>query len=159
MYLADIAADLLGAAETGLIDGGRTVPDRSFVSHGPPAWEACESDQLTVHLAPLSFRMSRNPRRGYESAPIALWHVQIVRCAPQSPITGPPSSALEASAGGLLDDLAALTRGVCAAPSDIFGGCTGLMFGQAIPLGPSGGVAGWDWTITADATDTDPPVS
>lgn len=148
--LSSIAADLLGAAVAAL---GTDAPDRRFVSHNAPAWDLCKWDQLTVHLASLQFKQSAGPRLRM-TAPNPTWAIQIVRCVPQMEDNGHPPSAdaLSTSGQALLDDLDAIQQAVRADAAAIFGGCEALAFGQAVPLGPQGGVGGYSWPISAEVT-------
>jgi len=146
--LGALAQALLGTVEATLVDAGRNV-GRSYLSHGAPAWDACPSDQVTVHLAPLQFRSSGTGSQ-QQTQPQAGLVVQLVRCVPvpDDAGSGPSAAELDESALGLIEDAAR----VAAAVLDVSAwasSCTSVTFGQMNPLGPLGGRAGWSWQITA----------
>lgn len=145
--LGDLAEALLTVVSDALLDAGRPL-GRAYISHAPPAWDACSEDQATVHVAPVTFRSSGTGRQ-QQTQLSAAFTVQVVRCVPVPDDTGAPPTALELgdSAVALLHDLAAVIYDVLA--SDVFGGCSSVAFGQVDSLGPSGGMAGWSWPITA----------
>lgn len=151
--LADLADALLTEASAGL-DVARTGhPNfaRQFVSHNAPAWEVCAASQLTVHTASLSHRQPTT------KAPCMIWprlelHVQFVRCVTTEPIEGPDAAALDVDATGLLVDLQALVSWLYDHP--IGGACEEIQFGNAIPLGPSGGIAGYDVAVFVGVNDS-----
>lgn len=145
--LAALAQQLRDLVTTTLLDAGRPV-GRSYISHGAPAWDACGEDQVTVHLAPLSFRSTGSGRQQQTRLDVGLV-LQVVRCVPVPADDGtpPPAVDLDTSAVGLLDDAARVVYGVLAA--EWIPACTGLTLGQMNPLGPLGGVAGWSWQVTA----------
>lgn len=148
--LSSTAQALLDCAIAALeADTAGRAPTRSFVSHNAPAWEACTSDQLTVHLFPLGFRQSANRGR-IQSQALPQYHVQIVRCVPGQGNQGqaPTAAALSESAKGLMDDLDLIQAAVRSVAASIFGACDHLVYGQATPLGPAGIVGGYDWAIT-----------
>jgi hypothetical protein len=142
---ATIAQDLLDACVAALAD----PPARQFVSHGPPAWDACITDQLTVHLGGTGFTQDRGGRAGMSRGQWT-WVVQIVRCAPGlgEQAATPTAAALDANAKLLLGDIEEIQAAVRSDPA-IFGGCAAVTFGAISPLGPSGYRAGYQWSITA----------
>jgi hypothetical protein len=142
----DLATALLASAAGGL---GTRVPDRRYVSHNAAAWEACTEDQLTVHAVPLAVRAGTNDRRARQVLPLIAWHVQLARCVPGLKADGaaPTAAELNTSALGLLEDLHDITAAIQA--DGVFGGCNEVVWGQGIPLGPTGAMAGWDLVITA----------
>lgn len=154
--LSTISVELLAACYAAL----PSPPDRYFVSHNAPAWDLCEEDQLTVHLANVQFRQSTGPR-ARQSVANPLWTVQIIRCVPGVTNQGgsPLVSRLQDSALDLLDDLDAIQQAVRADAETIFGGCRAINFAQAIPLGPSGNVGGYSWPISAEVVGIAPPAS
>lgn len=140
--LGDKAEELLTAVVLALEEAGRTV-SKSYVAHGAPAWDTCEADQVAVYAEPLGMRSNRcmlqlNPTL----------HVQVIRCAPtlRNDGSAPSASALHESGRGFLDEILAVIYAVQG--SGIFGNCDGVEWGTAVPLGPSGGAAGWDWPIS-----------
>jgi hypothetical protein len=145
--IADACDDLLGAVALALDTYGNGAPSRQFVSHGPPAWDLCEADQLTVHAASTIVRQDQSSRvRGQSQLQVAL-HAQLVRCHPALSDSGPPTvSAMDDAAHGLLVDLGAIEGAVLASPP--FADCWAVQWGAAVPLGPQGAIAGWDWTVT-----------
>lgn len=148
LALGALAQALLETVTATLVDAGRPV-GRSFLSHGAPAWDACPGDQVTVHLAPLSFR-STGAGRQQQTQPLAGLVVQLVRCVPVPDDTGAAPSALELdeSALGLMTDAARVFYAV-AVTSSWAASCDSVTFGQMNPLGPLGGRAGWTWQVTA----------
>jgi hypothetical protein len=145
--LADACDDLLAAVAAALSSFGLGAPSRQFVSHGPPAWDLCETDQLTVHLASTIVRQDAGRIVRGQAQLVAALHAQLVRCHPALTDAGPPTvAAMDTAAHGLLVDLAAVEGGVIADPP--FADCWSVQWGTAVPLGPQGAVAGWDWTVT-----------
>lgn len=149
--LSEVAQDVLDACMVAL---GDDCPQRSFVSHNAPAWEACKQDQLTVHLQRERF-MSSAGRKGRQSASLAVLTIQIVRCVPDMNAEAQPPTVedLQLSALGLMDDLSAIEGYIRANAAEIFGSCLSVEWsgfgrsGDVVPLGPSGGVGGYSWSI------------
>lgn len=146
LALGDLAETLLATVASTLEAAGRPL-QRSYVSHGPPAWDGCGTDQATVHLQPLTFRSSGSGRQMQTQLRAGLT-VQMVRCVPVPDDQGtPPTEAqLGDSARALIDDLARVVYAV--ADGTVFASCAAVSYGEAAPLGPLGGMAGWTWPIT-----------
>mgnify|MGYP001222804441 CR=1 FL=1 len=122
-------------------------PDRRFVAHNVPVWEIQGPDQITVHVSPWAWTSLGNPRnpRAQQSVPVVTFHLQLARCVPG--IGDTSAESLGNSAIDLLDDFEVIQAAVTESAGDIFGHAP-VSFGNAIPLGPSGNVAGWEWPIT-----------
>lgn len=160
-YLHDMASDLLAAAEAALDPArtGNAVIDRTFVSHAEPAWDLCEHDQLTVHA--VLGRHRQTSRQPCQVQPLIEWHVQVVRCVPTVDDSGtaPTADALDVSAETLLVDLWCLLTGLydAARTGGLADDCGQVSFGDCTPLGPSGGIAGWDVVVEVACDDAGPP--
>lgn len=146
------ADQVLAAAVAGMTAAGIPVPDRRYVV--PTALVAHDCEQVVVALDQLL------PNRGdaAESRPtsqrcialaIGVFTVHVVRCVPvvasqgQQVVT-PTPAAIDASAVDLLRDPLAVWNGVLAAyRAGTFGHARELVFEQATPLGPNGGLAAW----------------
>lgn len=149
--LPTLLDDLLAAATTALTADGSGVtgaPDRTYVSHGPPAAD-CTDGQLTVHTPGVRFETDRVNRCYVQ--PVYLLVVTLFRCVPAISSSGIPSQAkLDESAMGLAHDGAALIRliDVCESgglfPTAPTVGCTMVTWSPGLaPVAPSGQVAGW----------------
>lgn len=143
--LADLADTLLTAAAAGLDTTRTGHPNftRQFRSHNAPAWEICAEAQLTVHTASLRHRQPVT-KAPCQVVPEIELHVQFVRCL-TSDVEGPPAATLDTEAEGLLVDLWALLNYLYQNP--VVGDCEFITYGQVIPLGPSGGVGGYDVAV------------
>lgn len=148
---AQIAQALLDAAAGAL---GAGVPARTLVAHGRPAWEACENDQLAVYWSQRTYQQSRTGKAGPSQAqvrPVTQFQVELVRCVPGLKQGGkaPTAAELTTSAKALMDDFDAIQRALLGAQALIFGPFPSVTWGTALPLGPSGYVAGYTWPIQA----------
>jgi len=144
-YLQTLALDLLAAAEAA-VDVARTGnpnPDRVYVAHNEPAWDVCDgTGQLSVYVGPI---ISTQVTLGNvcQVRPAAPFCVTLLRCVPTMNDDGTPPSAAEltTSAGVLNSDIWSLLNGLYDFATDL--GCDMVDVGEALPLGPDGGLAGW----------------
>lgn len=150
-YASVVAQALLDAAAGAL---GAGAPSRSLVAHGRPAWEVCTEDQLAVYWASRSYQQSRTGKAGpgqAQARPVTTYQVELVRCVPGSKAGAKPPSAAELtdSAKGLMDDFDTIEQALLDGQATIFGRYPSVTWGLAVPLGPSGYVAGYTWPIQA----------
>jgi hypothetical protein len=150
-YIGVQAEALLAAAADALAE---RAPERQFVSWAPPAWDLCKADQLTVHVGPYQVRQQLAGRGGCQLQLVPTYTVELVRCHPALADDGPPNvDAMHNAALGLNEDVYRVQQYIVA--SGVLGGCDGVLYREAIHLGPSGGVAGWSWPIELAVNDTD----
>ena len=171
-YLHALASNLLAACETALLEActGNPQPNRVYVSHGQPAVDGCENTngQLSVWLKSISSRPLGTGGRSVPGAnqcqilPVAQFGVQLFRCVPVPNDRGVPPTdlALDESAADLLLDAWALYTHIIAerAAGDLVVGlsCDGVGVGNLTPIAPSGGTAGWEFTIEIALNDAGP---
>lgn len=149
----DLAHCLLLAVKNRLIDERGPI-DRSYVAAGAVA---ADCDQLTVQVIRVfgGFPGNEGPQTQTPCAAPRTVELsfKLYRCVPTMSEKGaPPSPAeLEASAAGLLADLWVMIQGIRVAIADGFGctSCKGARFGTITPLGPQGGLGGWDVRLEA----------
>lgn len=155
-FLDVIATSLLDALVDGLAAAttGHDPPTRTYVSHGPPAWDGCgdceSGGQATVWLERVEHRGEAAQVCDHE--PWATYVLEWAHCVPGLTDAGwPAEDALDVSAGNLLVDLwAVLTEVYDRAQAGSIAGqpCSGIEMGDAIPLEPSGQCAGWSVRVT-----------
>lgn len=144
--VADLADAVLVEAEAALAVAGRPPVERTYRSHGQPAWDLCTTDTLAVYVAGLAPSPASPSRPGCATIWRAEVHVQIVRCAPTIDNHGkaPSADALDGNAADLLADLWVLAASIGDLGTAAVGSCDGFAAANARPLGPFGGAAGWD---------------
>lgn len=145
-------ADVITAIDA-LDSYGGGAPERAYVSHGEPA---ADCEELTVHLSTLAPRAL-----GTESSarclvvPEVQFCLQLWRCVTTLENDATPSATV------LHDEALALTidgwalwkylTGLWKAGT-LFDGisCKNVAFGIMEPLGPTGGLAGWQLCLTVE---------
>lgn len=143
--LYDVANAVLAKAVTAL---GAYAPDRRYVHVGQVAWDC--PDQLTVSPGTLTHVQS-NQCSALRTYPLV---VTFLKCVPTANDKGKPPSdtELDASALEIMTAGQKLWRGLVdhvIAGTLVSGiGCDAVTLGALQPLGPSGGAAGWSFTIT-----------
>jgi hypothetical protein len=172
-YLGTIADQLLDIIVAGLAEEttGRPAPGTTFISHGVPNRLAycCEGGYATVYLDPLR-GVEHNPDLGGQTItgahamqqcitiPVGHFVLEWGRCVPKVSEDGWPSETdIDLSASDLLEDLwAVLTELYDRRASGALAGadCGDITIGEAIPLEPAGGCAGWQ--VRLDLTLDDP---
>ena len=171
-YLHGVASDLLSAAQNGLTQActGHEEPERVYVAHGVPVVDGCANThgQLTVHLSkigtrPVSPRTNRTPGANQcQIMAVAQFAIQLFRCVPVPNDRGvpPTDTALDESAADLMLDAWALYSHIIAerAAGDLISGlgCDGVAIGEITPIAPSGGTAGWQFTVDVMLSDAGP---
>lgn len=171
-YLHGIATDILNASLNGLADActGNPPPERTYVSHGPSAVDACENTngQLSVYLDRLEMRPAGVQARGVPGGfqcqvmPIARFVVELFRCVPVPNDRGvpPTDEALNDSAADLLIDAWSIVTFLITerANGDLIPeiGCDGVGIGFLTPVAPQGGVAGWTFNVEVLLNDAGP---
>ena len=144
---------ILDEAVSRLIAGGREVPERQYIANGPPPDVAWDCRQLTVALTrvfPGTPGIERVGRVAGGFGPCAtIWSVEyiveLVRCVSvlNDQGTPPQASVIDGEAADLLTDLWVLHQGLAeaAAAGEIADRCDDVLIGNAILLGPEGGMA------------------
>lgn len=170
-YLADVAGDLLVAAEAGLAlaTTGHAPPANVYVTHGPPTGDwCCEDGELVVWLETMTPQLP--PTAGSFPVPntcAILWDATYVialhRCWPTRPDGKPPTPGeLDSAATDLLADLWAILTELYdrARAGNLLGGqeCKDVTFEGATiaETQPEGGCAGWEIRVTVRANDGGP---
>lgn len=145
------AVDALDAYEGG-------APERQYVSHGEPGNEAgeCECEELTVHLSALQPRALDTPSSSRCAViPEVQFCIQLWRGVTVFENTDTPSATtLNDEALALTIDGWALWKhltGLWKAGTLLDGiSCKNVTFGTMEPLGPTGGLAGWQLCLTVE---------
>lgn len=145
----DAAQQLLAAVVT---RHGGTLPDRQYVSAGPPAWD-CEL--VSVHAVSggsydgnlSATAVEQNPRAAGFSMESAQYGITIVRCTPAVPDSKgtkpsfPTVAQEEAAAEALYADVQRVKNAlVAAAKTGELPGCASLVFEGWSVIGPDGGM-------------------
>ena len=152
IYLA--ARAILDAVVAGYAAAGVALPDRQYISHGPPAWDCSllavyqqrgfghSGNIATETLEPI-LPHSSHVLRG------ALFAVELVRCYPDVDSSGtevvlPSAAAMEAGSEELLIDEQLIHNSLLAAEKagQLGTACHEVAYGDWQPLGPMGGLAG-----------------
>lgn len=163
--LYDDAVALLAVVTGALTTTSGGTIARAYVSHGSPAFD-CE--QVTVHTgllgdaatSPLGPALSQGFRRETQGAvELAGYVITIIRCYPvidDSDPAAPSAATIEAVAAVTLEDLWVTWNTVKQAwrARTIFASDDGkyareLVFDGAVPISPSGGLAGWQIALRA----------
>lgn len=155
-----LAAEYLAAAVVACADTPEgAAPGRSYIAHAPPAWD-CE--QITVHaggptiantlpLVPALAPLQRAKTQGMVI--LAVLTCTVLRCYPVIEDSGDPPtvSELNAASQQTYADLWAITNHVNRAVK------AGTLFAgdhreftliDPVPVGPEGGIAGWQVPLT-----------
>ncbi len=147
-----VAREVLDTVVAGYVTAGETLPDRQFVSIGPPAWD-CELVAVWVertagHAGDISTEvvepLAQAAGHGLRAA---LLRVQIVRCVPtiddEFGEALPPSPAEEeAAAAVLLKDLQLVQNILLtASKAGELATCNDVGFIEWVSVGPDGGMA------------------
>lgn len=166
--LADVAAQVLDAASAALTgqahDGADLLPGITLVQFGETwAWDPCE--RLVVHVAgldahqpvppagPATAELAASPL----AVPVADLTVTLLYEIPKIEGGGrlPPVAEITAAAGRLQAGAMTLWRGIARARRDgtlapALDSCDGAQLSRLVPLGPSGGYAGWELPVRLD---------
>jgi len=144
MTLPDLLQAILNAAQAGITP----TPERAFVQPGTEvAWDDCCDGQLAlrlIHLEPVSAGSSSSA-----CAP-AGWKAHLglglIRCVASLDDAGnpPTSDQLTADAIDVLTDASVLEQVLTCTVSGLVDRLTLVNY---LPLGPSGGCAGGEWTF------------
>lgn len=162
--LADLATDLLAAAVESLTpdpddaqDPRADPPARRLIAHNPGTF-AWDCELVAVSLTGLVLETPRPAGVGSRCSviPAAALVVTLLRCYPtvQGDLGIPDAEAITAASEQLAIDGAALAGGLMAmwAAGTLFPlaaiGCGKVTLGPLDPIGPSGGLAGWRFTVT-----------
>ena len=156
--LHDLATELLVAAVEALDTvptyapalGG--APERNFVAPGPPALDCC--DQLTVHVGPISEGATApgQQKASYSWINRVALVLTFTRCVPVQDANGnPPSASLQEDAAEQINaDKWAMWNHLhnLIVQGELFDRCCDVVWGNLLPLIPSGGCGGSTLTIT-----------
>ncbi len=156
--LTEQAESVLDAAETALAGTVGGIPDLSYISTSPPAYDCCPA--LIVHVARLSeeFTSPSVPSPASMLRPeitgliLATYQIVVLRCAASLTANGLPSpSAIQAVSAEVQQDAWALWNGITHAYKDglIFDNCLGFHRDDLVPVREQGGCVGWEWTLRA----------
>ena len=147
-YLYTIAQEILAVATDILDDAGLEVPERTFVTFGEVP-DDC--DLMAVAWQGLYTGEAGAPNNQPEGQGFvnraATFEIRRIRCISSSDERGTPPSPTEINEDAelLLTDLWAIYQGFVARKGDrsFLTSCEGFTLGNAVPVGPSGGVGGW----------------
>lgn len=170
-YFSTRLTELLAASVVALEVSrtGIAVPSRQYVSHGRPAVDFCDTGILVVYGDAPSIQLSRPRQDIAEQAgqfllmAVAEMFVEVWRCVPNLDATGTPptAAALTTSATQLAVDAHALWTGLVRAQTGgtLFpAGMPNVRaeFGDLMPIGPQGNMAGWRMKIRYPMSDLGP---
>lgn len=150
-------AERLLAALLAVYDEARVeLPTRRYLAPGPmTAWDDEHAAVYLTSTLPGSSDRANTPGghpargAGAQSTPRGAYEARVVRCIPTLDDDGaaPPADAITSSARELLRDVGLLLDAVYRFAGEAPLGSVATP-GQAQPLGPDGGLAGWSVTVT-----------
>ena len=157
--LGQYAAQVLAVAEDALSTTNAGVPDRTFLTAWPPAFDCCPFLAVaTLPLreaptSPLAPPEEQALRTRFGNVILAQYTIWAVRCAAQTPPGGdfPRTQDITEVALTVLQDGWALWNGIRHAheDGDLFDGCLGVHFDGAVSIPEQGGCVGVQMQIRA----------